>query len=539
MSIPALTIIGLDSATFAVIDPLVDRGDLPNLAGLLENGASGTLWSTMHPLTPHAWTTLTTGVNAGRHGIWDFTERTEDGYQMRLVNGSHRRVPAVWDLLGAAGRRSGLVSIPYTWPAPHVDGFAIAGFDAAERQAGMTHPEEIVAEMLERFGSPELDNKFPLDGDGEFDLARVRRAAEQKVELTLALTERHEPDLLFVVFMAADHVHHLCWTDWEADGPRSPVADVYRTLDEAVGVLLGAGGPDANVMIVSDHGAGPLRGVVNLNAWLAREGYLTYLPGSAGFARRLGDTAFGLRRHLPQGIRYDLKQHLPHLRERAYSRKEYSAIDWSRTKAFAYGTFGNIVVNVRGREARGVVQAGAEYEHVRDEVAKRALELRGPSGEPIVAAVHRREDLFDGPELEKLPDLVVEFQDYAWLGKGNLKSRGASLWDRVEIPGSSHSYVGTHRRDGIVVLSGQCASARTGISASIEDIAPTILYLLGEPVPTTFEGRILTEAIDESLLESRPPEYDDSRLAEFMPAEPQSAAGDEVESRRRALCYIE
>jgi predicted AlkP superfamily phosphohydrolase/phosphomutase len=292
-------------------------------------------------------------------------------------------------------------------------------------------------------------------------------------------------------------------------------------------------------MIVSDHGAGPLSGAVNLNAWLAREGYLTYLPVAAGLARRLGDTAFGLRRHLPRRLRFDLKQRLPRLRERVYSRKEYSAIDWGRTQAFAYGLFGNVVINVRGREAQGVVEPGAEYERVREELAERALELRGPAGERLVASVHRREDLFDGPELEKLPDLVVEFEDYAWLGKGNLKSRGTSLWDHVQIPDSSHSYVGTHRRDGIFILSGECANARSGISASLVDVAPTILYLLGEPVPTTLEGRTLTEAIDESLLERRPPEFDDSGLAQFVPGEPRSAPGDDVEDRLRALGYIE
>src|SRR5574338_1393856 len=108
MALPRLTIIGLDAATWDVIDPLVKAGDLPNLARLAAEGTTGTLHSTIHPLTPHAWSTMVTGVNAGRHGIWDFTERDESGYSLRFVNGSYRRAPAFWNRLGQ-GRRAGVV----------------------------------------------------------------------------------------------------------------------------------------------------------------------------------------------------------------------------------------------------------------------------------------------------------------------------------------------------------------------------------------------------------------------------------------------
>ena len=98
---PALTVIGLDSATFDVVDPLVEGGDLPNLARLLERGASGVLRSTTHPLTPHAWSTMVTGVNAGRHGIWDFTERGRDGLRAAA---DQRQLPPRACALGPACR---------------------------------------------------------------------------------------------------------------------------------------------------------------------------------------------------------------------------------------------------------------------------------------------------------------------------------------------------------------------------------------------------------------------------------------------------
>jgi len=545
---PALTVVGLDAATFDIIDPLVEAGDLPHLAGLLGRGARGQLRSTTHPLTPLAWTTMVTGVNAGRHGIWDFSERDETGYRLRLVNGSHSRVPALWTRLSAAGRSVGVVNVPFTWPAPEVDGFLLAGMDAAAREDGMTFPRNLVSEVQERFGRLLLDHSFPLDSTGAIDLDYVRRACAQRVEIIRWLKERYEPELLFTVFMAADHVHHLAWPDWERRGRESTVAEVYRILDGALGDLLdgvGAGETDgvrdANVMVVSDHGGGKLDGVVNLNAWLEQEGWLAYGDAKGAASRKRGHDLFELRRLFPESLRYAVKQRIPRLRERAYRLRGYSIVDWPHTKAFSYGMFGNIVINVRGRERDGIVEPGEEYEQLRDEIIERALALRSPHGEAIVKAVHRRENLFEGGALERIPDLVVEFDDYAWLGKGNLTTRTPSIWDTISItPSSGHVYGGSHRADGIFVLAGPDARPETTLSPGIQDVAPTVLYLLGEPIPSSLEGRLLAEALDPGLLEGRPPVYVDT--ADTGPSSPHGYDGEgeaEVEERLRSLGYLE
>jgi predicted AlkP superfamily phosphohydrolase/phosphomutase len=540
VSTPKLTTIGLDAATFAVIDPMLEAGELPNLRRLFDAGSRGVLRSVTHPLTPHAWSTMTTGVNAGRHGIWDFTQRAEGSYDLRLVNGSYRRAPAVWDRLSAAGVRSALVSIPFTWPAPQIDGCVMAGFDAADRDQGFTHPPELLDELRERFGPLVLDYRFPLGSDGDLDLDLVRRAAEQKVEIALWLAERFEVDLLFAVFMAADHTHHLCWDDWEQRGLESRVADVYRILDRAAGALADAAGGTGDVLVVSDHGGGTLKGVVDLNHVLAAQGFLAYRGASAALGRRAASRVFGLRRVFPESVRTWVKRRLPALRERAYEATAYTVVDWSRTRAYAYGTFGNVVVNVRGREAEGIVEPD-DYESVRAELARALRDLRGPAGEPIVAAVHRREDLCYGPELSKVPDLIVEFSDYEWLGKGNLESRNDSPWDRIEIESSSHSYVGSHRAEGIVSLTGPSAAAGRTIEADIADIAPTILYLLGQPLPSDLDGRLITEALDPGLLDERPPEYVDEDAELFVSETESYSPEDEaaVEERLRSLGYLE
>src|SRR5262249_43719349 len=150
---------------------------------------------------------------------------------------------------------------------------------------------------------------------------------------------------------------------------------------------------------------------------------------------------------------------------------------------FAHGIFGSVVVNLRGRERDGVVEP-AEYETLCVELADRLTELRDPTGEPIVAAVHRREDLFHGPELTRIPGLVVEFRDYAWLGQGNLTERSGELEDRV-VPAAhpDAAYEGSHRPEGIFLLAGPAAHEGARLAPDILDVAPTVFYLLDEPIP--------------------------------------------------------
>jgi predicted AlkP superfamily phosphohydrolase/phosphomutase len=200
---------------------------------------------------------------------------------------------------------------------------------------------------------------------------------------------------------------------------------------------------------------------------------------------------------------------------------------------------GNIVINVRGREQHGIVEPGEEYERLCDEIAAQALEMTSPvTGERIVAAVHRREDLFEGPFLGKIPDLIIEFKDYAWMGKGNQKRAEAFVPITDEHP--YRGTTGSHRPDGLLALSGPSIQPGAGFGARIEDVAPTILYLTGAPIPTGLDGRLLEEVIDPELLSTRPPNYHEPEEAAFDDAIHYS---DEdagvVEGRLRDLGYLE
>jgi predicted AlkP superfamily phosphohydrolase/phosphomutase len=537
-----LTVIGIDAGTFDVLDPLIEAGELPNLRRVFGAGSRGLLRSTVHPITSQAWATAFTGVNAARHGLWEFSERDESGYRLRLVNGSYRRARAVWDYLTDAGVSVGVVNVPFTWPAQQVDGFMVSGLDSGGREGQMAYPPELVDELREQFGQLELDHTAPVNKEGAILLDRVQGGIDQVKGVAKLLRERFDPDVLIVVFMAVDQCQHYGWAGWEKSGSASPLAQVCRLVDGAVGELLEDA--EGDVVVVSDHGGGRAKGVVNLNAWLADQGLLEY-AGPIGLApSEVGRQAlFGLlelrRKVVPKSVRYRVKQHVPRLREKVSRVRDLSAVDWSHTRAFAYGDMGNIVINVRGREQHGIVEPGEEYERLCDEIAAQALEMTSPvTGERIVAAVHRREDLFEGPFLEKIPDLIIEFKDYAWMGKGNQKRAEAFVPITDEHP--YRGTTGSHRPDGLLALSGPSIQPGAGFGARIEDVAPTILYLTGAPIPTGLDGRLLEEVIDPELLSTRPPNYHEPEEAAFDDAIHYS---DEdagvVEGRLRDLGYLE
>src|SRR4029077_14033209 len=125
-----LVVVGLDGATLDLIRPWVADGTLPHLSRLCDRGAGGRLRSTIPPATFPAWTSLVTGVNPGRHGILDFTERIPGTYRLRFVNGSYRRAPALWTRLTHAGRRVAVMTVPATYPPERVAGIMVSGFES-------------------------------------------------------------------------------------------------------------------------------------------------------------------------------------------------------------------------------------------------------------------------------------------------------------------------------------------------------------------------------------------------------------------------
>ncbi|MBK8989364.1 MAG: alkaline phosphatase family protein, partial [Chloroflexi bacterium] len=406
-------VIGLDGATFDLIKPWMADGRLPHLANLIQNGCSGPLRSTIQPTTAPAWTTFLTGVNQGKHGLYDFVARRPDSYNLEITSAAHIKAASIFDFVGQQGGNVVGINIPYTAPARPVNGVLIGGPFAPAVTPELFYPRSYYDKILRLvpgyFVLPDYNSRAadPMADYAQKLLTGI--ANREKIALHLLQTEPWE--LFMIVFMATDEVQHTFWhcLDAPEGSPeyhyRDTIRRVYERLDEAVGHLLEAATAVSSAIplstfIVSDHGAGPFAWMINLNQWLANAGFLQFRQDKTSGVRQLKtgllkQMALGYRRYVPGQWRATVRtrlgsQRFDQVKGEFESVLLTSNVVWEQTRAYALGAGGNIYINVAGREPEGMVQPGAAYEQVRQEVITELLTMRDPdSGQPMIKQVHR------------------------------------------------------------------------------------------------------------------------------------------------------
>jgi len=547
-----LLVIGLDGATLDLVAPWAAAGKLPVLEGLMRRGACGRLRSTTPPATFPAWTSLTTGVNPGRHGVLDFTERVPGTYRVRFVNGSHRQVPALWTRLAARGARTAVVTVPGTYPPEPSCGVMVSGWDSPLTTAvdgSFVHPRSFYDEMRRVVGRlPFADFQEMTTGPGwhERALANLLGGIDRRTRLVRHLLGRERWDLLMVVFGESDTVAHHFWRFCDRASPRfapSPFADaierVYRALDAALGEILAAAPPDATVAIVSDHGTGGASDrVAHLNRRLAACELLGFERAPSRIGPWLRRAAVGA---VPASLQGAVLRRLPVAAGRVESMARFGGVAWNRTRAFSdeLDYHPSVWLNVRGREPEGTV-APDDYERVRDDVLGALTSWRYDDGGPVVARAWRREEVLSGPYVERAPDVLLEFALVDGYSPSCLRSGGAgsairTLDRREHGAGKGAGMNGAHRPDGLFVLAGDGVRAGDMAPCHVTDVVPTLLAAAGVPIPRGLDGAVQAGALE------RAPLYEDDALpppaGERVPYD--AAASREVADRLAALGYVE
>ena len=558
-------VIGLDGSTFRIIDPLMDSGKLPNLRRLKAEGSSGILRSTIHPYSAQAWSSFMTGMNPGKHGIYDFVHHEDGNYRLRFVNAADRKAHSIWKILSHHGLNVGVVNVPLTYPPEEVNGFLIAGMDSPGKASNFTYPRSILEELETRVGPYTIElnvRDYMRHGLEEQFLDDLKQMIRRQVRAVKNLMSTKEWDFFTFVSRAPDQVQHFYWRFMDPAHPYRPkevpsklqnaIADVYGQLDAAIGEIEGMLGPDTYLLIISDHGQGPDGNrAFYINKWLRSVGYLSFKNENRNRALRricgqetVSRSVDFLKGILPRKLKDSLLNRFPWLRDRVETALSFSDIDFTNTLAYSEDVRGNIWINLKGRQREGMVDPG-EYERVREEIIRLLKELRDPqTGEHLVDRVFRREDLYHGEFLSGAPDIIFTQPADAYkhmlrrsrTDRDSMSSYIETLPEsEIEIwPTSSHTL------DGIFLLRGTGVNRGTWIDgARIIDVAPTILYLMGLPIPSDMDGSVIRGAIDPMLLEDRPPEKMPFRDAESLRRPYTKGEEAIIGERLRNLGYLE
>ena len=496
MTADRVLILGLDGATWSVLDPMRRRGHLPNLDALLARSAHGTLRSTIPPVTTAAWATMQTGCAPARHGLFDHRYYDAQAGRMKVNHSSRVRVPTVWHLLSDAGRSVVSLNLPATYPPLKVRGVVVSGMDAPHLDAAVAgYPE--FGNLL-RAEAPRYSLRYYWRRVPE-SLAELAENARLTAESFLGraegglLADRHVPDwsALMVQFQNLDPFQHRAWRYLNVDesGIDDPAwndaaASVIRGLDTACGMLAEmADKRGAHILVVSDHGFGPCLGRIHVNRVLI----------DAGVARVPWRPSAKLLKKAAQGIEHArlwaVKRKDPEARTSTFdaSVAVQFPFDWKRTLAFAphQDTAAMVYLNSTSRHPGAPLQTPRQLDEARNAAALALAEARHPeTGQPLFPQVIATAEAYGiDPAAEGYPDLIAMPDDPYWV-RTKLAPGRAWVEPDANLPG-------THRPEGIVALAGRGIEPGRTLKADLRDVAPTILALLGQPIPGHMEGNPL------------------------------------------------
>jgi len=486
-------VIGIDGATWDVLDDYLLRNYMPNLYKIKTKGYFGVLRSTDPPITPAAWTSCITGCQPYTHGVLGFKDYSFNNDCLSISSASSCCVPTMWQELSKQGYRIASINVPWTYPCSRANGFIVAGYGVPGIKVPFTYPEHFKTELLQQI--PDYDvlakwEKFNDIGSEKFDanISRVERCFQQRLETARIICSKQEFDIMMVQFQDIDMIQHHMWPCVDRNTRnnypfvRDRLFHMFEKLDESIGSLLDLAESNGLVVIVvSDHGFGRMLGSIKPNMLLHKWNYLNYKSPIRRMYRRIQRNLCSLsKKRTPMPI--ELK----------------SPVDWKNTKAMVlYAAMnGHVYLNVKGRNLNGCVMPGREYNEIIKDLKRKFLQVTHPeTGDPIFSKVSTPSEFYtiENVNEERLGDLIlVPRQGYIVHQSTTRKGNYIDLQ-----PDDSLS--GCHYSDGIFIFFGYNIKNDQNKRAHIVDIAPTIYAVMGARIPTYLDGKVLKDVFVENL----------------------------------------
>ncbi|MBL7065480.1 MAG: alkaline phosphatase family protein [Anaerolineae bacterium] len=462
---------GLDCAPPAVLfhtsaeNSLGLKDQLPNLGRLIDEGIYGSLSSSIPCITVPAWTSMLSSKDPGMLGFYGFRNRADYSYdRMTIATANAIHEKRVWDILSGAGKTSTVVGVPQTYPIKPLKGHLISSFLTPSTDRQYTFPQELRYEIGQVLDGQPYDVDVPQfrTEDKTYLLRQIQEMTEKRFAVIKYLLREKQWDFFMFVEIGLDRIHHGMWKYWDPGHPKhepgnpyeNAIPDYYRYLDRELGEIMGMLDDDTVVMVVSDHGAKAMEGGFAVNEWLRREGLLV----------------------LKEEPRYE-----------GLVPFEKVEIDWEKTTAWgAGGYYARVFLNVEGREPLGKIPA-RDYEKVRDQVKEMIEALPDHEGKPMGSVAFKPEELYQ--EVRNVaPDLMVYFGNLRWRSIGSFGLPDLYTFENDLGPDDAN-----HDQDGVFVLwdPRQDRGGRYAEGLQLMDVAPTVLDLMGVPLPPDMQGRVV------------------------------------------------
>ncbi len=538
--------IGLDAVSPELLESWISEGHLENLRRLRDQGTRTYLDNFDYYRAETPWTTFLTGCSPQKTGYWSPIRFHQDTYTATLVESyDYQECPPFYAL--GDRHRVAVFDMPHVRIVDEVDGIQVTAWGAHSPQGpSESKPKELFQELVERHGvHPGLHN----DHANCFDLAALEHLEQvlttgiaRRADICCDLLNRDNWDLFLTVFGETHAAGHFMWHLSQTDHPLyesigaaagDRMLSVFKAVDEAVGRIAAAAPQDAYIVVFSAHGMGSNVMDLPSGTFLPEFMYRYCFPGSAGLAKGNAQTTVGdpiihckknswswevwstkddanpvrrfLRREAPYRVFKKIEPFLgktkavdlisPHkMKDQrnplGFQPSAWYMPCWRQMKAFALPSFseGYIRINLKGREADGLVDP-SDYHAVCDDITQKLYRMvDARTGVPMVSKVIRtRQSPLDTDP--KLPDadLVIVWQEQ-------------HATDTVDSPDFGrigpvpHLRTGSHRSQGFLMAKGAGIEPNSQISSGHAlDLAPTLLHLMGAPIPEHLEGRPLLE----------------------------------------------